>query len=43
MASGGGSAPGLALLRRDRVLVGPLIAALFVAVFPGSRPIRQQA
>ncbi|MCV7280540.1 hypothetical protein H7J88_12880 [Mycolicibacterium flavescens] len=27
---------GLALLRRDRVLVGRLIAAFFVAVFPGN-------
>ncbi len=39
MASGGveimlGS--GLALLQRDRVLVGRLIAAFFVAVFPGN-------
>ncbi|WP_422749889.1 hypothetical protein ACN27E_15070 [Mycobacterium sp. WMMD1722] len=27
---------GLALLRRDRVLVGRLLAAFFVAVFPGN-------
>jgi uncharacterized membrane protein len=27
---------GLALLRRDRILVGRLIGAFFVAVFPGN-------
>ena len=39
MASGGVEitlGAGLALLRRDRVLVGRLIAAFFVAVFPGN-------
>jgi uncharacterized membrane protein len=39
MASGGVEimlGAGLALLRRDRVLVGRLLAAFFVAVFPGN-------
>ena len=39
MASGGVEimlGAGLALLRRDRVLVGRLAAAFFVAVFPGN-------
>jgi uncharacterized membrane protein len=39
MASGGVEimlGAGLALLRRDRVLVGQLLAAFFVAVFPGN-------
>ena len=39
MASGGVEimlGAGLALLRRDRLLVGRLIAAFFVAVFPGN-------
>jgi uncharacterized membrane protein len=39
MASGGVEimlGAGLALLQRDRVLVGRLIAAFFVAVFPGN-------
>ena len=39
MASGGVEimlGAGLALLTRDRVLVGRLIAAFFVAVFPGN-------
>ncbi|MGB2923195.1 MAG: hypothetical protein WA944_11840 [Mycobacterium sp.] len=39
MASGGVEimlGTGLALLRRDRVLVGRLAAAFFVAVFPGN-------
>nr|WP_090339274.1 hypothetical protein [Mycolicibacterium malmesburyense]CRL67483.1 hypothetical protein CPGR_00456 [Mycolicibacterium malmesburyense] len=39
MASGGVEiviGAGLALLNRDRVLVGRLIAAFFVAVFPGN-------
>jgi len=39
MASGGVEimlGAGLALLRRDRVLIGRLLAAFFVAVFPGN-------
>lgn len=39
MASGGVEimlGAGLAVLRRDRVLVGRLLAAFFVAVFPGN-------
>lgn len=39
MASGGVEimlGAGLALLQRDRVLVGRLIAAFFVAIFPGN-------